>query len=76
MCLDLEEVDDALDHLAVLDLLARGRADPQRLPEQLLSCRLRPGHDVVEDGHAVNSAMFWKVRAMPCSATLCGRSSG
>jgi hypothetical protein len=69
--LDLQEVDDFFDRLAVPDLLALGRADAQRLQQQvafdlagcgpvmMLSSTLMP----------LNSARFWKVRAMPISAT-------
>jgi hypothetical protein len=36
------------------DLLAFGRADPQRLQEQVaLDAQVAPGHDVVDDAHAL-----------------------
>src|SRR5690606_31300087 len=51
---DLEEVDDVLDPLAVLDLLALRLALPQGLPEHV---RLHPrdaaGHQIIERGHAL-----------------------
>src|SRR5688500_13088630 len=52
--LDLEEVDDALDELAVADLLALGRPDAQRLQQQVaLHAQVAARHDVVEHAHAL-----------------------
>ena len=52
--LDLEEVDDSLDRLAVLDFLALRRSDVERLPEQAgLHAQIAAGHDVVERRHAL-----------------------
>ncbi len=43
-----------LDRLAVLALLALGRAPVQRLLEQVgLHVQVAPGHDVVEHAHAL-----------------------
>src|SRR4029077_19363264 len=51
--LDLEEVDDALDNLAMLDLLAFSGAGAQRLPKQPgPHAQVAAGHDVVERAHA------------------------
>ena len=51
--LDLEEVDDALDNLAMLDLLAFSGAGAQCLPEQPgLHAQVAAGHYVVERAHA------------------------
>ncbi len=51
--LDLEEVDDLLDAVAVLDLLFHRRAMPQQLPEEpAVHLQRAAGHDVVERGHA------------------------
>ena len=71
--LDLEEVDDLLDLLAVGDLLAQRRAEPQRLLEEVdFIFRLRPVMMLSSTLMPLNSAMFWKVRAMPCWAAMCG----
>ena len=52
--LDLEEVDDVLDELALLGLLALGRAPAQRLLEQVAAhLQVAPGHDVVDHAHAL-----------------------
>jgi hypothetical protein len=52
--LDLEEVDDPLDHLAVRHLLALGGAEPERLLEEVaLHAQVAAGHDVVEHAHAL-----------------------
>ena len=52
--LDLEEVDDLLDPVAVFDLFAQRRPDPQELPEEAaLHLERAPGHDVVERRHAL-----------------------
>src|SRR5207248_8294096 len=45
--LDLEEIDDALDHLAVLELLALGRAEPQRLRSEEHTSELQSPYDLV-----------------------------
>jgi hypothetical protein len=59
-----------LDELAVRDLLALGRADAQRLQEQVaLMRRLRPVMMLSITLMPLNSARFWKVRATPISAT-------
>ena len=52
--LDLEEVDDALDDCAVLDLLALGGAPADGLLEEVgLHLQVAPGHDVVDHAHAL-----------------------
>src|SRR3990167_2567255 len=52
--LDLEEVDDALDELAVRHLLALGRPQSKRLLEEVaLHAQVAAGHDVVEHAHAL-----------------------
>ena len=78
--LDLEEVDDLLDLLAVLDLLAHGRAVAQQLPEEarfILS--VRPAMMLSSVVMPRNSATFWNVRAMPplgrFSAAACASAS-
>src|SRR3546814_2055065 len=51
--LDLQEVDDLLDRLAMGDLLAPVGAPVDRLLEQVaLHLQHAAGHDVVEGGHA------------------------
>ena len=57
---------------AVRDLLALGRPDAQRLQQQVASscCRLRPVMMLSSTLMPLNSARFWKVRAMPISADL------
>src|SRR6185312_8771417 len=51
--LDLEEIDNALGEVAVLELLAQGRAAMERLPQEIAAhAQEPPGHDVVERGHA------------------------
>jgi hypothetical protein len=67
--LDFQEVDDLLHRLAVFDLFAL--ACPTRWPARTARLHVRqpPGHHVVEYDIPSNSAMFWKVRAMPCRAT-------
>src|SRR5215813_9270880 len=50
--LDLEEVDDALDERAVLELLTPGRAPPDRVEQERAAHLQQPSrHDVVEDAH-------------------------
>src|SRR3990167_5963529 len=52
--LDLEEIDDVLDELAVRFFLALRRADADRLLEEVgLHLQVAPGHDVVDDIHAL-----------------------
>src|SRR5204862_5185697 len=52
--LDLEEVDDPLDSLAVRELLAARRSPPQRVEEEASAHLQEPArHDVVEYGHAL-----------------------
>ncbi len=52
--LDLQEVDDVFDFLAVHFLFALGRPNAQRLPEQVaLDLEVAPGHDVVDHAHAL-----------------------
>jgi hypothetical protein len=52
--LDLEEVDDLLDHAPVLELLALRRPDPERLLQEIAAhLQVAPGHDVVEHRHAL-----------------------
>ena len=52
--LDLEEVDDLLDAVAMLHLLGERRPDAHELPEQPAPHLQRaPRHDVVERGHAL-----------------------
>src|SRR3990167_5674536 len=52
--LDFQEVDDVLDVLAVADLLALGRADTQRLHQQVaFDLEVAAGHDVVDHAHAL-----------------------
>jgi hypothetical protein len=70
--LDLEEVDDLLDARAVGELLAA------RAPIQIACSmnvdfilRLRPVMMLSRTLMPLNSAMFWNVRAMPCSAASC-----
>ncbi len=51
--LDLEEVDDLLDELAVLDLLVHRRPVAQHVPEEAaVHLQGTSGHDVVEGRHA------------------------
>ena len=67
MCLDLEEVDDLLDPLAVLDLLAQRRARAQSICQKKPRCifSVRPVMMLSSALMPLNSATFWKVRAMP-----------
>ena len=52
--LDLEEVDDFLDLLAVLQFLAPGRTPIQRLLQEIaFHLQVAPGHQVVEHAHAL-----------------------
>src|SRR2546425_12801775 len=52
--LDLEEVDDLLDRLAVSELLALRRPHPQRLLQEVAAhLQVAPGHDVVEHRHTL-----------------------
>src|SRR5436190_11285169 len=56
--LDLEEVDDVLDHLTMRRLLALGGVPAERktkglLEEVGLHLQVAPAHDVVEDAHAL-----------------------
>jgi hypothetical protein len=68
--LDLEEVDDLLDELAVLGLLALGRTQREACWKMLVFIfRLRPVMRLSMTFMPLNSARFWKVRATPISAT-------
>ena len=66
--LDFEEVDHLLHLAAVRQFLAPGAANVDRLlDEACLHLRDAAGHHVVEHTHALNKAMFWKVRdALGC----------
>ena len=64
--LDLQEVDDLLDALAMLDLLASAgpkRSICQKKPRRILS--VRPVMMLSSVVMPLNRATFWKVRAMP-----------
>ena len=74
--LDLEEVDDLLDLPAVRELLAPRRPEPERLLEEVaFILRLRPVMMLSSTVMPLNSAMFWKVRAMPCRRPRAGASA-
>jgi hypothetical protein len=67
--LDLEEVDDLLDLEPVLDLLVARRPDIEHLPEEVLVHLQRPPDMMLSSvDMPLNSATFWKVRAMPEAA--------
>src|SRR6185369_9787693 len=52
--LDLEKIDDLLGRMPVLELLAPGGPEPQRLLEEIAAhLQVAAGHDVVEDRHAL-----------------------
>src|SRR3989449_10023024 len=55
--LDLEEVDDALDERAVLELLTPGRAPVERLQQEApLHLEEPPRHEVVEHAHTLEES--------------------
>src|SRR6266581_4423564 len=55
--LDLEEVDDALDERAVLELLTAGRAPVERLQQEApLHLEEPPRHEVVEHAHTLEES--------------------
>jgi hypothetical protein len=64
--LDLEEVDDLLDLEPVLDLLVARRAELSTCQKKFLCIfSVRPDMMLSSVDMPLNSATFWKVRAMP-----------
>jgi hypothetical protein len=67
--LDLEEIDDLLDLEPVLDLLVARRADRSTCQKKFLCIfSVRPDMMLSSVDMPLNSATFWKVRAMPEAA--------
>src|SRR5690606_8656710 len=59
--LDFQKVDDLLDLLTVFDLFALGATPPQGLaPDRRLHHVQAPGHDIVQNGHAIEQRNILK----------------
>jgi hypothetical protein len=75
--LQVEEVDHALDLLAVGDARPGARRrEEQVVQKPVRRCVWRPISRFCSTLACSNSSMFWKVRAMPSAATSCGGLGG